>query len=153
MLLQHGADPQASDAEQRTALFYAARANRAGHDQGAAATPARRSMHAIGGATTRSTRRSPSAPTQPPRELRSLGLHANLVTADPARHSGKFDPSQPGRHLSRMAALALAVARNDEPSVQQLLAAGGDANLRVPQGDPLLQVAADAHAVQVFHCC
>jgi len=29
MLLQHGADPRAVDAEKRTALFYAARANRA----------------------------------------------------------------------------------------------------------------------------
>ena len=112
LLLQHGADPQAADAEQRTALFYAARANRAATSWRCSA-PVRCSMHAIGAATTRSMRRSSSAPTRPRRSCARLGLHANRVTVDPARHSGKFDPARPGDIYRGWPALALAVARND----------------------------------------
>src|SRR6266850_1496413 len=80
-------------------------------------------------------------------ELGTLGLRANRVTVDPARQGGKFDPQHPGEIYRGWPPLALAVARNDTANVQQLLAAGADANLRLPQGDPLLQVAADAHAL------
>ena len=62
LLLQHGADPQATDAQQRTALFYAARANQPDHDPGACSAPAPPSMRAIAAGTTRSTQRSPWAP-------------------------------------------------------------------------------------------
>ena len=149
LLLQHGADPQAADAEQRTALFYAARANRAGQRQGAAA----RRRAARCDATARGYNALDAALVVGAEAGRRascarLGLHANRVTVDPARQSGKFDPAHPGDIYRGWPPLALAVARNDTPSVQQLLAAGGDANLRLPQGDPLLQVAADAHAVQ-----
>ncbi len=132
LLLEHGADPQATDAQQRTALFYAARADQPSTlrtlQHAGALLDARdgRGYNALDAALAVSADAAAG-------ELRSLGLHANQVTADPARHSGKFDPSRPGDIYRGWPALALAVARNDTAGVQQLLAAGGDANLHVPQ--------------------
>jgi ankyrin repeat protein len=147
LLLQHGADPQAADAEQRTALFYAARANRpetlrALHRAGAKLdVHDKRGYNAVDAALAVGAEAAAT-------ELTSLGVHANLVTLDPARLRGKFDPARPGEIYRDWPPLALAVSRDDTASVQQLLAAGGDPNLRLPQGDPLLQIAADAHALE-----
>lgn len=153
LLLHHGADPQAADALKRTAVFYASRAN---HPQiirtlqGAGASldaQDERGYNALDEAVAVGADTSAS-------ELRSLGVRANLVTAQPGRQTGKFDATHPGDIYRGWPTLALAVARNDTASVQEQLAAGGNANLRVPavmgqpQGDSLLQVAADAHATQ-----
>jgi ankyrin repeat protein len=147
LLLQHGADPQAVDAERRTALFYAARANqpdavRALQRAGAILDVRdSRGYNALDDALAVGADAAAS-------ELRSLGVHAYVVTVERTRQSGKFDPAHPGEIYRGWPPLALAVSRNDTASVQQLLGAGGDANLRLPQGDPLLQVAIDAHAME-----
>ena len=149
LLLQHGADARAADVEKRTALFYAARANRAANikplQQAGALLDAQdsRGYNALDDAVAVDADDAAA-------ELRSLGMRANLATGNPARRTGKFDPAHPGEIYRGWAPLALAVSRNDSASVQQLLNAGGDANLRLPQGDPLLQVAADSHAMESF---
>jgi ankyrin repeat protein len=147
LLLQHGANPEATDALQRTAIFYAARANQPEIvrllQEAGAKLDARdeRGYNALDDALAVGAERAAS-------ELRSFGVHSNMVTVGPGRQSGKFDPAHPGDVYRGWPAIALAVARNDTASVQQLLEAGGSANMRVPQGDSLLQVAADAHALE-----
>ena len=159
LLLHHGADPQAADALKRTAVFYAARANhpeilRTLQDAGAnLGAQDERGYNALDDAVAVGADASAS-------ELRSLGVRANLVTVGPGRQTGKFDAAHPGEIYRGWPAIALAVARNDTASVQEQLGAGGNANLRLPagmgqpvgmgqpQGDPLLQVAANAHAMQ-----
>lgn len=147
LLLHHGADPQAADAEQRTALFYAARADRAGNvrslQQAGAVLDLRdsRGYNALDDALAVGAEAAAA-------ELRSLGVHATRAAVSAGRQSGKFDPAHPGEIYRGWPPLALAVSRNDTASVQQLLGAGGNVNLRLPQGDPLLQVAADAHALE-----
>jgi ankyrin repeat protein len=149
LLLKHGADAQALDAEQRPALFYAARANRTANvgalQRAGASLDAKdtRGYNALDAALVVGAEQAAA-------QLRSLGVHANRVTVDPARQSGKFDPSHPGEIYRGWPPLALAVSRNDIATAQQLLTAGSDANIRLPQGDPLLQVAADAHAIQII---
>jgi uncharacterized protein len=152
LLLQHGADPKAVDALQRTAVFYAARANhpeiiRTLQDAGAKLDALdERGYNALDDALAVGADASAG-------ELRALGVRAN-VTVEPGRQTGKFDPAHPGDIYRGWPAIALAVARNDTASVQGQLSAGGNANLRLPggmgqsQGDSLLQVAADAHAMQ-----
>jgi ankyrin repeat protein len=145
LLLQHGADPQAADAEKRNALFYAARGNQPGNvralQHAGVSLDARdgRDYNALDAAIAVD---ADAAAT----ELRELGVHVHLVTLE--RRSGKFDPAHAGEIYRGWPPLALAVSRNDTATVQQLLAAGGDANLRLPQRDPLLQIAADAHALE-----
>jgi len=149
LLLQHGADPQAVDAERRPALFYAARANRplmihvlqraktvldVRDERGYNALEAALAVGADAAAE----------------ELRALGVHAELAAVDGARHRVKFDPAHPGDIYRGWTALALAVARNDAAAVQQMLDSGGNANQRIPSGDPLLQVACDAHATDTL---
>ena len=149
LLLLHGADPQAADAERRTALFYAARANRpaiierlqranvlldARDDRGYNALEAALAAGAAAAAE----------------ELRSLGMHTDLVAVGGERQSGRFDPAHPGDIYRGWPPLALAVSRNDTAAVKQLLDAGANANLRIPPGDTLLQVAADAHAMDAL---
>jgi ankyrin repeat protein len=147
LLLQHGADPLAVDAEHRTALFYAARTDQAADiavlQQAGASLDAHdaRGYNALDGALAMGA--DAAAAT-----LRSLGVHANLQPVGPVRQSGEFDPAHPGDIYRNWPPLALAVSRNNAAAVQQLLGAGADPNLRVPQGDPLLQVAADAHAME-----
>ena len=147
LLLQHQADVQAADKEQRTALFYAARANRA-----ALVGPLRNAGALLDARDSRGYNALDAAlvvgAEDAAAELRALGLHANRVTNDPARQSGKFDAAHPGEIYRGWPPLALAVSRNDAPAVQQLLQTARDANLRLPQGDTLLHVAADAHALQ-----
>lgn len=152
LLLHHGADPQAADALQRTAIFYAARANRAEtvralQDAGAKLDAVdERGYNALDDALAVGAEASTS-------ELRALGVHPNLVTSDAVLRTGKFDPAHPGDVYRGWPPIALAVARNDTTSVQAQLDAGANANLRLPggmgqpQGDSLLQVAADAHAL------
>jgi ankyrin repeat protein len=157
LLLHHGADPQAADALKRTAVFYAARANhpeiiRTLQDAGAKLDALdERGYNALDDALAVGADASAS-------ELRSFGLHANVVVA-PGRQTGKFDPAHPGDIYRGWPAIALAVARNDTAKVQEQLGAGVQASLRLPgmgqpagmgqpQGDSLLQVAADAHAIE-----
>jgi len=149
LLLQHGADMQAVDAEKRTALFYAARANRAPNLRALQQAGALLDVQDSRGYNALDDALAVDAETSVT-ELRSLGVHANLAEGGTARRNGKFDPAHPGEIYRGWAPLALAVSRNDSASVQQLLSAGGDANLRLPQGDPLLQVAANAHAMESF---
>jgi ankyrin repeat protein len=146
LLVTHGAAVQAQDGENRTALFYAARANRSEHIE-----VLRRAGAILDARDSRGYNALDAAlgvgADAVIVELQSLGVHANRVTADAGRQSGKFDPAHPGEIYRGWPPLALAVSRNDTASVQQLLAAGGDANLRLPQGDSLLQVAANARAL------
>jgi uncharacterized protein len=147
LLLERGADTRTVDAEQRTALFHAARTNQAANiralQQAGAALDAQdgRGYNALDDALAVGADAAAA-------QLQSLGVHANLVAGGAGRHNGRFDPAHPGDIYRGWPPLALAVSRNDTGGVQQLLAAGGDANLRLPQGDPLLQVAADAHAME-----
>ncbi|MDB6086163.1 MAG: ankyrin [Gammaproteobacteria bacterium] len=146
LLLQHGADPKSVDAQKRTAVFYAARANRAatiGLLQRAGAVLDMRDSRGYNALDAALVVGADAAVV----ELRSLGVRANLVTVDPGRQSGKFDPAHPGEIYRGWSPLALAVSRNDTVSLRQQLDAGGDANLRTPQGDSLLQIAAHAHAL------
>ncbi len=145
-LLQRGADARASDADGRTPLFYAARANRTQPMlallQAGAALDARdsRNYNALDAALAVGA----SAGAE---ELRRAGSRATLHMTVAQRPAGRFDPAHPGDVYRGWQPLALAVARDDAPSVGQLLDAGADVQLRVPQGDPLLIVAADAHAL------
>ena len=146
LLLERGADVQAVDAERRTALFYAARGNRSANiaalQAGGALLDARdsRGYDALDAALGVGAQAAAA-------DLRAAGLRVNRVTVDSLRENGKFDPAHPGELYRGWPPLALAVARNDTATVQQLLEAGGDPNLRLPQGDILLQVAADAQAL------
>jgi ankyrin repeat protein len=145
LLLQNGADPQAADTLQRTAIFYAARANQPATVRSLKEAGAKldaqdeRGYNALDDALTVGAEESAS-------ELRSLGLHSNLVPMDLGRQTGKFDPAHPGEIYRGWPPIALAAARNDVAGVRQQLDAGISANLRVPQGDSVLQIAADAHA-------
>jgi len=144
LLLSHGADPQKADNEGRTALFYAARGNRAAAVlalQRAGAMLEAHDSRGYGVLDAALVVGADEAATQ----LRALGLHA-APTTDPARQSTAFDPARPGDIYRGWPPLAIAVSRDDSAGVQQLLAAGGNPNLRLPQGVPLLQIAADAHA-------
>ena len=145
LLLTHGADPQKADNEGRTALFYAARGNRA---------PAILALQRAGAMLDAHDSRGYDAldaalivgADEAAAQLRALGLHTARVTVDPARQSAAFDPARPGDIYRGWPPLAIGVSRDDSAAVQQLLAAGGNANLRLPQGVSLLQIAADAHA-------
>ncbi len=147
LLLKAHADPAAVDAERRTALFYAARADRPASvrllARAGAALEARdsRGYDALDAAQAVGAQQAAA-------ELRALGVRGTRVAVDPGRQNGRFDPAHPGSLYRGWPPLALAVARNDTAGVQQLLGAGGDAKLKLPQGDSLLQVAADVHAMQ-----
>jgi ankyrin repeat protein len=146
LLLRHGADAQALDAEKRTALFYAARANGAAAVKlllHAGALPTARDERGYTALDAALTVGADAAAA----ELRSQGV-PQTVLAGPASHqAGKFDPVHPGDLYRGWAPLAIAVSRDDISAVEQLLAAGGDVNLRLPQGDPLIRTALDAHAI------
>jgi len=145
LLVSHGADPQKADSEGRTALFYAARGNRAAAVlalQRAGASLEAHDSRGYGALDAALVVGADEAAAQ----LRALGLHASRVTVDPARQSAAFDPARPGDIYRGWPALAIAVSRDDSAGVQQLLAAGGNPNLRLPQGAPLVQISADAHA-------
>jgi len=147
LLLQHGADPEAADALRRTAIFYAARADRSENIRALQNAGAKldaldeRGYNALDDAVAVGAEASAD-------ELRSLGVHANLVTVDRGRQTGKFDPGHPGELYRGWPPIALAAARDDTTGVQEQLNAGVKANLRLPQGDSLLQVAADSHALK-----
>src|SRR4030088_2790927 len=95
LLLQHGADVQAVDAEKRTALFYAARAN-----QTADLTALRNGGAVLDEHDSRGYNALDDAlavgAEATAAELRSLGVHANRATGGTARRNGKFDPAHPG---------------------------------------------------------
>ncbi len=149
LLLRSGADPQALDAEKRTALFYAARANQTASLRallGAGAMLDARDSRGYNALDVALAVGAEAAAS----ELRGTGLHANLVAGENTRQAGKFDAAHPGEIYRGWPALALAVSRNDAAGVQQLLGGGGNANLRLPQGDSLLRLAADAHAMETL---
>jgi ankyrin repeat protein len=147
LLLQRGASAQAQDGENRTALFYAAWANQpaniAALREAGASLEARdsRGYNALDAALAVG---ADAAVT----EFRSLGLHANRAAADVAHRTGKFDPAHPGEIYRQWPPLALAISRNDTVTVQQLLAAGGNANTRLATGESMLQIAVDSRALQ-----
>jgi ankyrin repeat protein len=146
LLLQHGADSQAFDAEKRTALFYAARADRPAAVQlllqAGALSGARdeRGYTALDAALTVGADAAVA-------ELHSQGVQQTVVAGPASRQAGKFDSAHPGELYRGWAPLAVAVSRDDTSAVERLLAAGGDVNLRLPQGDPLIRTAMDAHAL------
>jgi ankyrin repeat protein len=146
LLLAHGADSSAVDVEHRTATFYAARANQVESlkvlKQGGAALDARdiRGYNALDAALAVQAQDAASA-------LRSDGVHAQIRIPLDDRQTGNFDPAHPGEIYRGWPPLALALARNDTAEVMQLLDRGADLNARTPQGDTLLQVGADAHAM------
>lgn len=147
LLLEHGADPQAVDAERRTAAFYAARANQV--------QSLRALIHAGTVLDARDTRGYNALDAalavqadDAAAELRADGMHANVTVPSSGRQATKTDPAHPGDIYRGWSPLALALARNDSAGVRQMLDAGADVRARTPQGDTLLQVAADAHAMQ-----
>ena len=106
LLLQHGADSQAVDSEKRTALFYAARANRADNLralQRAGAVLDSRDSRGYNALDAALGVGAESAIT----ELRSMGVHANRLTAELGRQSGKFDAAHPGEIYRGWPPLAL----------------------------------------------
>lgn len=145
LLLRHGADPGAVDTEQRTALFYAASGDRPAsigalvHAGASIDALDARGYSALDAALIVEADAAAAA-------LRSFNARARAPSGAIEHRSGKFDASRPGAIYRGWPPVALAVARNDTTGVQQLLDAGANANSRVPQGDPLLKVAADAHA-------
>ncbi|MGD0503025.1 MAG: ankyrin repeat domain-containing protein [Steroidobacteraceae bacterium] len=146
LLLAHGADSQPLDAEKRTALFYAARADRPAAVQlllRAGALPGARDERGYTALDAALTVGADAAAS----ELRSQGVQHTVVAGAASRQAGKFDPAHPGDLYRGWAPLAVAVSRDDTSAVEQLLAAGGDVNLRLPQGDPLIRAAMDAHAL------
>lgn len=145
LLLSHGADLQKADNEGRTSMFYAARGNRAAAVlalQRAGAMLEVRDSRGYGALDAALVVGADEAAAQ----LRALGLHATRVTVDPAGQSAAFDPARPGDIYRGWPAIAIAVSRDDSAGVQQQLAAGGNPNLRLPQGAPLVHIAADARA-------
>ncbi len=147
LLLQHGADSRAADNSGRTALFYAARANqpaivRVLFEAGVKLdVEDERGYNALDDALTVDAADAAG-------ELRSLGVRAHVVAVGRGRQTGQFDPVRPGDLYRGWPPIALAVARNDTATVRQLLDAGANANQHVPQGDSLLQIAADSHALE-----
>jgi ankyrin repeat protein len=148
LLLQHGADPKVVDAEHRTAIFYAARANRsAAIELLQHAASSSLDAHDSRGYTALDAANAVGADAAA-RQLRALGAQATVQSTVMGPQNGKFDASRPGEIYRGWQALALAVSRNDAATVRQLLDAGALANLRLAQGDTLLQVAADSHALE-----
>jgi uncharacterized protein len=147
LLLGRAADPQAADLQQRTALFYAARSDRPAAIialQRAGALLDVRDQHGYSALDAAVAVGADSAAAA----LRSLGVRANLMEGSPRQQSSRFDSAHPGEIYRGWPPLALAVSRNDITAVQQLLSSGADVNLRLPQGDSLLQVGADTHAFE-----
>ena len=149
-LLQHGADPAQSDAEHRTATFYAARANRVeplrALSQAGASLDARdsRGYNALDAALAVEANETAA-------QLRAGGMHSKVSVAARGDHrSGVIDAAHPGDVYRGWPALALAIARNDIQGATRLINEGADARLRTPQGDTLLQVAADARALTII---
>jgi serine/threonine-protein phosphatase 6 regulatory ankyrin repeat subunit B len=146
LLIAHGADVSAVDAENRTAAFYAARGNQVKAlqvlQQGGAALDARdnRGYNALDAALAVQAQEAAAA-------LRSDGVHAEITLPSSGRQNRKSDPAHPGEIYRGWSPLALAVARNDTAEVARLLDSGADVHARTPQGDTLLQVGADAHAM------
>jgi ankyrin repeat protein len=146
LLLQHRADPEAVDSLRRTALNYAARANRLPNLRALERAGARldgrdtRGYNALEAALAVGAQLAAA-------ELRSQGLHASISAEDSTRPKEKFDPAHPGNLYRDWPPIALAIARNDTQSVERLLGTGVNAGLRLAQGDTLLQAAADAHAL------
>jgi ankyrin repeat protein len=149
LLVQHGAAVSAADSEHRTALFYAARSNRPGGIE--LLQPAGEALtlldsHGYNALDVAVAAHAEAAAAR----LKELGARPTVVASVQARSTGKFDAAHPGEIYSGWQPLALAVARDDATSLQQLLTAGGDAQLRLPQGEGLLQLAVDARALDCF---
>src|SRR5258706_3921483 len=140
LLLSAGAQVGALDSAKRTALFYAARANRA-----AAVTLLVQAGARLDAADIRDYSALDAALTvgadAAAAQLRTLGAK-NLVThASGETRTSKFDAGRPGDIYHGWPVVALAVARNDADGAQRLLQAGADADSRTLQGDTLLHVA------------
>jgi ankyrin repeat protein len=146
LLLQRGADPGAVDADRRTALFYAASADRPASVEALVRAGASvdaldaRGYSALDAALIVEADAAAAA-------LRSLNTRSRAPSGAIEHRGGKFDASRPGAIYRGWPPVALAAARDDTAGVARLLDAGADANARVPPGDPLLKVAADAHAL------
>ena len=94
-----------------------------------------------------------SAATDGRARLRAFGAKATIAGGTHGRQTGKFDPAHArAKSIVDGRKLALAIARNDAATVQRLLDAGRR-NPRLPQGDTLLQAAADARAPIASRCC
>ncbi len=138
LLLQHGADPQSVDAEQRTALFYAARANRAAN-----VGALQRAGALLDAKDTRGYNPLDAALGGRCRRGRRAAAHAGSAC-------------QPGHRRSRAGRAASSMRRTRATSIgagrrwrspcpattrrpcSSCWRRGGDANLRLPQGDSLL---------------
>ena len=149
LLLHHHAHTATRDAVGRTAVFYAAQANRpesirtlkeAGAELDAADE---RGYDALDEALS-------VAAAAAAGQLRDFGVRAKAVTAGPATPAGRFDAEHPGDLYRGWPPLGLAVARNDTPEVKTRLEGGADANQAMPHGESLLQVAADVHALDTL---
>jgi ankyrin repeat protein len=148
LLLQHGAEVASVDQEKRSALFYAARRNRADLIVRLAAAHApleatdSRGYSALDAALT-------SGADAAAAELHRQGVRQSLSVAAHSVH-GRFDAAHPGQVYRDWSAAALAAARDDADAVRDQLAAGAPVNLRTPQGDTLLHVALHAQSLRVI---
>jgi ankyrin repeat protein len=145
LLMTRGANLNAVDAEHRTAAFYAARSNRADTlrvlaASGTAEARDNRGYNALDAALTVQANEAAV-------ELRAQGLRADVTGPSPGRQTGKIDPAHPGEIYRGWPRLALALARNDSAQIKSMLDAGEDVNAHTPQGESMLQVAANAHAM------
>ncbi len=144
LLLAQGAAVNADrQYQQRTALFYAARADRAAAIAALAKAGAKlaavdsRDYSALDAALTVDA-------DQAAAQLRTLGAKPLVAHANRQSGAGKFDAARPGDIYRGWPVVALAVARGDAESVQRLLAGGADPDSRSAQGDTLLHIAMHA---------
>ncbi len=132
----------AVDQAQRTALFYAARADRAtgGGQAGAGGREARCRRQPV---TTRALDAALSADAdQAATQLRTLGAKSLVAHAGRQSDVGKFDAARPGRPVPWLAGGGAGRgAQRCRPACARCSADGADPDSRTSQGDTLLHVA------------
>jgi ankyrin repeat protein len=143
------ANPDAVDQERRTALFYAARANRPQSVrllQLAGATLAATDSRGYGALDIATLADAKDAAAT----LRELGARPQAnVSAHGDTVSG-IDVSRPGALYREWSAAELAAARDDVAQLRAQLAAPGTLQQRTPQGDTLVHVAYHAGALDAL---
>ncbi len=83
-------------------------------------------------------------------QLRALGAVTKFGTGTRVAVATGIDPTRTGSLYQGWSPLLVAVSRNDETLVQQLLQSGGDARGLTPQKDTALHVAVEARAAPLI---